>query len=62
VAGITNVLTKSIGTSNPHTWSRPFRGASWLERYRACGGNALEDGGRNQRKPPKEKAAASEGD
>ena len=50
VAGITNVLTKSIGTSNPHNVVKAtFAALLSLKDVGARCGNALEDGGRDQR-------------
>ena len=46
VAGIQNVLTKSLGTSNPAQRSESHvRGSAQLEGCGASGGNALQDRG-----------------
>src|SRR5213082_3258167 len=63
VAGITNVLTKSIGTSNPHNVVKAtfaaLLGLKDIAHVAATRSKTVEE---ISGKPPKEKAAASEGD
>src|SRR5216684_134139 len=63
VAGITNVLTKSIGTSNPHNVVKAtfaaLLGLKDIAHVAETRSKTVEE---ISGKPPKEKAAASEGD
>jgi len=63
VAGIHNVLTKSIGTSNPAQRRQShLRGASRIEGYRACGGDAFQRPWKKSAASlPRKKAATSDG-
>src|SRR2546426_6544134 len=62
VAGITNVLTKSIGTSNPHNVVKAtFAALLGLKDIAHVAETRLKTVEENSGKPPKEKDAAGEG-